>query len=255
MTQGGGTMAGRAALVTGGARGIGAAIARALVEQGARVAVLDPAVPADAAVLHLRADIGNQAEVDAAVARAAAEFGGLDILVNNAGIMPASTLRGMKPGEWERVLSVNLSGAFYAIRAVAEAMRGRGGGAIVNVASINARGRISTRGGAHYTASKAALLGLTRHAAFELARDRIRVNAICPGPTRTAMGGGSAEAPAPPYIPLGEWVLPEDIAAAVLFLCGPAARMITGAALDVDGGALLSYARPMEDYFALRDRG
>ncbi|MGG5823660.1 SDR family NAD(P)-dependent oxidoreductase [Falsiroseomonas sp. HW251] len=245
----------RVAIVTGGGRGIGAAVAQALARQGARVAVLDPIEPEISVDLHVPTDVADQASVEGAVARVVRDLGGVDVLVNNAGIMPSSTLRGMKPGEWERVIAVNLSGAFYAIRAAAEPMRRRGGGAIVNIASINAKGRISTRGGAHYTASKAALLGLTRHTAFEFARDRIRVNAVCPGPTLTGMGSTGRDAPPPSYIPLGEWVLPQDIAEAVLFLCSPAARMITGTTLDVDGGSLLSYSRSMDDYFALRDRG
>src|SRR5436190_1453206 len=129
-----------------------------------------------------------------------------------------------------------------------------GGGAIVNIASVAGR-RISFGGGANYSASKAGLLGFTRHAAYELAPDKIRVNAVCPGPTATAFGGGqvpSAERKAEraKKIPLGRMVEPDDIADAVLFLASDMARMCTGIALDVDGGVLISNDIPYEEYFA-----
>ena len=130
----------------------------------------------------------------------------------------------------------------------------QGGGAIVNIASVAGR-RISFGGGANYTASKAGLLGLTRHAAYELAPDNIRVNAVCPGPTATAFGGGqipSAERKAERArkIPLGRMVEAADIADAVLFLASDLSRMCTGIALDVDGGVLISNDIPYEEYFA-----
>jgi 3-oxoacyl-[acyl-carrier protein] reductase len=151
-------------------------------------------------------------------------------------------------------MAVNLRGPFNGTQAVIPHMRKRGGGAIVNIASVAGR-RISFGGGANYSASKAGLLGFTRHAAYELAPDKIRVNAVCPGPTATAFGGGqipSAEQKAARAgkIPLGRMVEPEDIADAVLFLASDMARMCTGIALDVDGGVLISNNIPYEEYFA-----
>jgi NAD(P)-dependent dehydrogenase (short-subunit alcohol dehydrogenase family) len=134
-------------------------------------------------------------------------------------------------------------------------MREQGGGAIVNVASIAGQ-RISFGGTANYSASKAGLLGLTRHAAYELAPDGIRVNAVCPGPTATAFGGGipseETKAVRAQKIPLGRMCEPEDIADPILFLAGHAARMITGVALTVDGGVLVKNDTPYEEYFRPR---
>ena len=160
----------------------------------------------------------------------------------------------MPAADWDRVIAVNLRGPFNGTQAVIPHMKKRGGGAIVNIASVAGR-RISFGGGANYTASKAGLLGFTRHAAYELAPDKIRVNAVCPGPTATAFGGGqvpSAERKAEraKKIPLGRMVEPEDIADAVLFLASDMARMCTGIALDVDGGVLISNDIPYEEYFA-----
>src|SRR5207302_4556090 len=141
-----------------------------------------------------------------------------------------------------------------AVQAVIPHMMTRGGGAIVNIASVAAR-RISFGGGANYSASKAGLLGFTRHAAYELAPDRIRVNAVCPGPTATGFGG--AQLPSEEQkerrarkIPLGRMVEPDDIANAVLFLASDQSRMCTGIALDVDGGVLISNDILYEEYFA-----
>jgi 3-oxoacyl-[acyl-carrier protein] reductase len=157
--------------------------------------------------------------------------------------------------DWDRVIAVNLTGAFNGIQAVLPHMRARGGGAIVNIASIAGQ-RISFGGTANYTASKAGLLGLTRHAAYELAPDGIRVNAVCPGPTATGFGGAMPTAEAKAVrarkIPLGRMCEPEDIADPILFLAGPAARMITGVALTVDGGVLVKNDTPYEEYFRRR---
>jgi NAD(P)-dependent dehydrogenase (short-subunit alcohol dehydrogenase family) len=134
-------------------------------------------------------------------------------------------------------------------------MRARGGGAIVNIASIAGQ-RISFGGTANYSASKAGLLGLTRHAAYELAPDGIRVNAVCPGPTATGFSGAipseEAKALRAQKIPLGRMCEPEDIAEPVLFLAGDRARMITGVALTVDGGVLVKNDTPYEEYFRRR---
>jgi len=253
--------AGKTALVTGGGNGIGAATCRALAARGARVAVVDLD---GAAATVVAAEIGGTATGHAldvadgaAFARLAADIaaasGGIDILVNAAGTITRKTIAAMAQGDWDRVLAVNLRGPFNGVQAVLPHMKARGGGAVVNIASVAGR-RISFGGGANYSASKAGLLGFTRHAAYELAPDKIRVNAVCPGPTATGFGGGQIPSPETrarraQKIPLGRMVEPEDIADAVLFLAGDASRMVTGIALDVDGGVLISNDIPYADYF------
>jgi NAD(P)-dependent dehydrogenase (short-subunit alcohol dehydrogenase family) len=258
--------AGKVALVTGGGNGIGAATCRAFAAAGARVAVLDRAAEAAEGVATEIARNGGDASAHAvdvadrhafaAVAAAIAEAsGGIDILVNGAGMTVRAMIAEMRPEDWDRVIAVNLTGALNGIQAVLPHMRKRGGGAIVNVASIAGQ-RISFGGTANYTASKAGLLGLTRHAAYELAPDGIRVNAVCPGPTATGFSGAipSAETKAERArkIPLGRMCEAEDIADPILFLAGDAARMITGVALTVDGGVLIKNDTPYEEYFRRR---
>ena len=191
--------AGKVALVTGGGNGIGAATCRAFAAAGARVAVLDrdaaaaEAVAAEitgrngAATAHAL-DVADRAAFAALAAAIAEASGGIDILVNGAGTTVRRMIAEMSAEDWDRVIAVNLTGAFNGIQAVLPHMRRRGGGAIVNIASIAGQ-RISFGGTANYSASKAGLLGLTRHAAYELAPDGIRVNAVCPGPTATGFGG------------------------------------------------------------------
>jgi 3-oxoacyl-[acyl-carrier protein] reductase len=250
---------GKVVLVTGGGNGIGAATCRAFALAGARVAVIDRDGTAGEAVA---AEIGNAASAHALDVAAfaslagaiAAKAGGIDVLVNSAGTITRQTIANMPTEDWDRVLAVNLRGPFNGVQAAIPYMKARGGGAIVNVASVAGK-RISFGGGANYTASKAGLIGFTRHAAYELAPDHIRVNAVCPGPTATAFGGGqvpSAERKAmrAKKIPLGRMVEPEDIADVVLFLASDAARMCTGIAVDVDGGVLISNDIPYEEYFA-----
>jgi len=237
-------LTGKIVLVTGGGNGIGAASSRAFAKAGARVVVIDR--DGDAAA-RVAAEIGGGAtghaldvSDGAAFARLASEIaaqaGGIDVLVNSAGTITRQTIAAMPVADWDRVIAVNLRGPFNGTQAVIPHMRARGGGA-------------------NYSASKAGLLGFTRHAAYELAPDRIRVNAVCPGPTATAFGGGqvpSAERKAERArkIPLGRMVEPEDIADAVLFLASDMSRMCTGIALDVDGGVLISNDIPYEEYFA-----
>jgi NAD(P)-dependent dehydrogenase (short-subunit alcohol dehydrogenase family) len=255
-------LAGKAAIVTGAAGGIGAAAAVALAEAGARVALLDRdagrVASAAANIAGARAypaDITDKAAVEAAFAAVARDFGGLDILVNNAGIESMWTIEHMPEAEWDRVLAINLKGAMLCTQAAVPAMQARGGGAIVNVASVAGK-RISFSGGASYTASKAGLLGFTRHAAFELGIHRIRVNAVCPGPTLTPMIERNLDAAqregVEAIIPLGRWVRPEDVANAIVFLAGDGAAMCTGTSIDIDGGMLVSNGSPYEEYFARR---
>src|SRR6267143_6800333 len=257
---------GKVALVTGGGSGIGAATCRACAAAGAQVAILDRD---NAAAEAVAAEITRQNGHAAAYALDVVDrdafarltegineaWGGIDILVNGAGTTVRAMIADMRPEDWDRVIAVNLTGAFNGIQTVLPHMRARRGGAIVNIASIAGQ-RISFGGTANYSASKAGLLGLTRHAAYELAPDGIRVNAVCPGPTATGFSGAipSAETKAERArkIPLGRMCEAEDIADPILFLAGDAARMITGVALTVDGGVLIKNDTPYEKYFRRR---
>jgi NAD(P)-dependent dehydrogenase (short-subunit alcohol dehydrogenase family) len=257
---------GKIALVTGGGNGIGAATCRALAVAGARVAVLDrDAAAAERVAAQITGRNGHATayaldvsdrDTFARLSEGITEaWGGIDILVNGAGTTVRRMIGEMRAEDWDRVIAVNLTGAFNGIQAVLPHMRARGGGAIVNIASIAGQ-RISFGGTANYSASKAGLLGLTRHAAYELAPDGIRVNAVCPGPTATGFGGAipteESKAARACKIPLGRMCEPEDIADPILFLAGDGARMITGVALTVDGGVLVKNDTPYEEYFRPR---
>jgi len=257
-----GALAGKVAIVTGAASGIGAATAAALAAAGARVALLDrDAEGAAAAAAELpdarpfAADVSDKASVEAAFAAIGAAWGGLDILVNNAGVESTWTIERMPEASWDRVLAVNLKGAMLCTQAAVPAMRARGGGAIVNVSSVAGK-LISFSGDAAYTAAKAGLLGFTRHAAFELGADKIRVNAVCPGPTLTPMIlrnlSEAQRKHVATIVPLGRWVEPGDVASAIVFLAGDGAAMCTGTSIDVDGGVLVSNGSPYQEYFARR---
>jgi 3-oxoacyl-[acyl-carrier protein] reductase len=227
----------RCAIVTGGARGIGRAIAAGLASAGATVHVIDRHEPADAGGRGMQfhsCDITDTKAIQAMLERLATPA---SILVNNAGITRDRTLMKMDDSEWSDVIAVNLTGAFNMMRAVAPAMVSIGGGRIINVTSINGiRGKV---GQANYAASKAGLIGLTKTAARELGRKGITVNAVAPGMVMTEMARAL-----PTDIldrAIGETVLnqlaePADIAAAVVFLASDAARMITGQVLQVDAG-------------------
>lgn len=225
----------RVAIVTGGARGIGLAIVEALAADGLIVHAIDMAEPEgglpEGAVFH-KADITDPAAVTAAVGQIGTQ---VSVLVNNAGITRDRTLMKMSDAEWSDVVSVNLTGAFNMMRAVAPLMAGRG--AIINVTSINGlRGKI---GQANYSASKAGLIGLTKAAARELGRKGITVNAVAPGMVMTEMAKALPSEIIDQAIDesaMKELALPEDIAAAVAFLASNAARKITGQVLQVDAG-------------------
>lgn len=255
-------MHGKVAIVTGAASGIGEACAHAFARAGARVAMFDRDAPAlsNAAraidgALPVVVDVADRTSVEHGVRDACEAFGGVDVLVNSAGIESTYTIEHMPQTEWDRVIEVNLRGTMLCTQAVVASMSARGGGAVVNVASIAGK-RISYHGGAAYTASKAGVLGFTRHAAFEFGIRRIRVNAICPGPTLTPMIRRNATeeeiAQTRTTIPLGRWVQPSDIASVALFLAGDAAAMCTGTTIDVDGGVLVSNGSSYNEYFARR---
>ena len=228
---------GRIAVVTGGARGLGLAITRALIKHGATVHVFDvaPGEEGDAGTYRFhRVDITDSTSVAAAVAGLS---GQVSLLVNNAGIARDRSLVNMSNDEWQSVLSVNLTGAFNMARALAPGMRKAGYGRIVNISSINGiRGKF---GQANYSASKAGLIGLTKALARELGPKGVTVNAVAPGMVMTKMALALPEefiAKAREESVLPELAAPEDVANAVLFLLSDAARMITGEVIRVDAG-------------------
>ncbi|MBB5688704.1 3-oxoacyl-[acyl-carrier protein] reductase [Roseomonas alkaliterrae] len=241
------THAGRVAVVTGAGRGIGAAIAAELAARGARVAALeaDPALAAAAGAI--LCDVADRAAVDAACARVEAELGPVDILVNNAGISPkhdgkAAPVQEMDPAEWDRVLAVNLTGAWNLIRRLSPGMVARRRGWIVNQSSIAGKAYTPIVA-CHYAATKAALIGLTRHLAGELGPHGITVNAVAPGRIATPMvaaAGGATNAAVVAETPLRRLGTPEEVARAVCFLTGPDAAFVTGQTLDVAGGWMMT---------------
>ncbi len=249
-------LAGKVALITGGASGIGAAAARRFVEEGCRVAITDLNDEAGAALaaelgdacVYAHADHTARAENEAAVALAERTFGGLDILYNNAGAPFAGTVDTVDDATIARVIGANLIGPFRMTQAALPALRRRAkqgaeGAVILFTASLQA---IMARPNfTPYTAAKHGIIGLMRGLALELAPENIRVNAICPGPTETPMLkaflGGMAEdleeamARFRDSIPLGRMPEPVDIANAAVFLASDEARIISGVALPIDG--------------------
>jgi 3-oxoacyl-[acyl-carrier protein] reductase len=237
---------GRVAVVTGAARGIGLAIAAALVERGANVALIDIADPGSfwkpEGTLAVQADVSSPEDVRRAVEATVATFGGLDILVNNAGICPLTLFAEISEAEWDRVLAVNLKGAFLCCQAALPHLRQAGRrGRIINIASAGGQmGGLMV--GAHYAASKAGLIGLTKSLAKLLASDGVTVNCVSPATTSTdltASWSDEMQARVRAQIPLGRFGEPDEVAAAVCFLASDAAAFITGATLDVNGGLYL----------------
>jgi NAD(P)-dependent dehydrogenase (short-subunit alcohol dehydrogenase family) len=239
---------GRVAIVTGAARSIGEACARRLAECGARVAVLD--LDADGAervagelgggAITLAVDVTDSAAVDAAVNEVTERLGGLDIAVNNAGVTSEGALTGeLTDDGWRAILSVNLDGVFYCTRAEIRAMRERGGGSIVNMASILSAAAF--RNHVAYTTSKHAVVGLTRGAAVDHADDGIRVNAVAPGFIRTplieVLSPEEIEAVAQQH-PLGRLGETAEVAEVVAWLASDASAFVTGSVYNVDGGYL-----------------
>ncbi len=253
---------GKAALVTGSTSGIGLGIARALAAVGADIALngfgdakeieklrADIAAAHKVKVIHAPADVGKPAEVAAMVARVTKELGRIDILVNNAGIQHVSPVHLFPPEKWEAVIAVNLSAAFYAIRAALPQMLERNFGRIINIAS--AHGLVASVDKAAYVASKHGLVGLTKVVALETAKTAVTCNAICPGWVLTpilqkqidarAQAEGITVDQAKHDIlfekqPSLECVTPEQLGAFAVFLCSEGAAQLRGAALAMDGG-------------------
>jgi NAD(P)-dependent dehydrogenase (short-subunit alcohol dehydrogenase family) len=228
-------------LVTGASGGIGAAVAARLAEAGAKVAALDRAgAPPTAAALSIECDVSRPAEVTRAFERVTEELGGLDAVIHCAGITSDRVLWKMDDHSWQQVVDVNLSSAFYLLRAATPLLRERGG-AVVMVTSINGeRGKF---GQANYAASKAGLMGLAKTAARELGRFGVRVNCVAPGLIETRMTADlpeDARARALDETLLGRLGKPEDVANAILFLCSDLSRHVTGQTLRVDGGQLIA---------------
>jgi NAD(P)-dependent dehydrogenase (short-subunit alcohol dehydrogenase family) len=202
------------------------------------------------------ADVSDARDIDAMVRQTVTDLGGVDILVNNAGIATTELVEDLDEEKWRGVLDVNLTGPFLCCKAVLPHMRRKRWGRIVNVASVAAK-RISFTGAASYTASKAGLLGFTRHLAYEVAPDGINVNAICPGPTMTPMYERNADEQTRreriALVPKGRWLTPEDHGRVTVFLCSEAADALCGLAIDVDGGSLLGWI-PWDRYMAKRKR-
>lgn len=243
---------GKVALVTGGGRGIGAAIAKALAAEGAAVAVTYPDRAAEAQAvaaaitatsgnaIALPGDVTQEAAAVGAVAETIRRLGGLDILVNNAGILVERPLLDMPVAEFDRVIAVNLRGTFITGQAAIRHMVGVGHGRIINIASDLAYfGREQF---CAYCASKAGILSLTKSWAKEFA-PRILINAICPGPIDTEMLGAATMSAEwrrkEQAIPLARFGQPEEVAAGAVFLAGPGADFMTGQAIHPNGGSVM----------------
>jgi NAD(P)-dependent dehydrogenase (short-subunit alcohol dehydrogenase family) len=247
------TLDGRVALITGAGGGMGREIALALAEDGAAVAVNDvtagvaaPVVEelrkSGCAALAVPADVSNAEQVRRMAAEVTGELGPVGILVNNAGLLRPTRFEEIPEDEWAAVIDVNLKGTFLCSQAVLAQMRAQRWGRIVNMSSTAGK-NVSTVGGAHYTAAKAGILGLTRHLASEVAADGITVNAVCPGlidtdMVRSTISAAQVEryAHSFPIQRLGE---PWEVARLIRFLTSDDAAYITGASLDINGGDLM----------------
>ena len=232
------------AIITGGASGIGAEVARQLLDLGARVAVLDVRVEsADNRSLAISTDVSDSASVQAAIAEVVAQYGGIDILVNNAGIGAQGSVDVVDDAEWARVLSVNVTGMARVASAALPSLRASPTASIVNVASIAATAGLPQR--ALYSASKGAVLALTRAMAADHLADGVRVNCVNPGTADTPWVGRLLETASDPDAeraalaarqPHGRLVSMGEIAQAILYFASPGAGSTTGASLAVDGG-------------------
>jgi 3-oxoacyl-[acyl-carrier protein] reductase len=238
----------KVAVVTGGGSGFGAAICRRFVEEGAKVVVVDcrrdggEAIARETGAIFVEADVASEADARRMIATAVERFGRLDILVNNAGAPQAPTpVTDIDERDFDRLMAVNAKAIALAAKHAVPILRRQGGGVILNTVSVAAiRPRPNL---AAYNASKGAALVLSKSLAIELAPDRIRVNAVCPGPGDTPMlatfVGGESEAHRAAFlqsIPLGRLCAPGDVAGTMVFLASDEASFITGAVIEVDGG-------------------
>lgn len=239
----------RTALVTGGTRGIGAAIGRALKASGYRVAASyhgnDTAATKfkmESGIPIYKWDVGSFDACTEGVKEVVADFGPIDVLVNNAGITKDSTFHKMTPEQWSAVVNTNLGSLFNMTRQVIEGMRARKFGRIINISSIN--GQKGQFGQVNYSAAKAGDIGFTKALALENAKGGITVNAICPGYINTemvqAVPKDVLEKSILPLIPVGRLGEPEEIARAVLFLAAEEAGFITGSTLSINGGQYMA---------------
>lgn len=256
-------LSGKAAIVTGGAKGIGYGIAYRLAEAGAKVLIADIDEQAAIAVAQeftdkgwtasgVKTDVSSEEDAHGMITVCQDRFGSVDILVNNAGIYPPSPISQMTTEQFERVINVNLRGVFLTTKYAAEVMKAQGGGKIINITSIDAL-HPSMIGLAHYDASKHGLWGFTKNSALELAEHKIWVNAIAPGGiatpgvagmsqgnTASAEQQAAASAAFMAKIPMHRMGEPDEIGKAVLFLASDMSSYMTGSQIVVDGGVLLS---------------
>lgn len=245
-------LTGKTAIVTGGSRGIGRAIALCLAEEGAKVAVIYAGNTAAAEetlqaitekggqAISIQCDVANEDAVNAMVKQVKEQFGSVDILVNNAGITRDGLLMRMKTADWQAVLDTNLTGTFFCTKAVTKIMMKQRSGAIVNLTSVV--GLTGNAGQANYAAAKSGIIGFTKSVAKELASRGIRANAVAPGCIDTDMIAVLSDAVKEEMIktiPLGRVAQPEEVAKAVLFLVSDCASYITGQVLNVDGGMVM----------------
>ncbi|HVY80078.1 MAG TPA: SDR family NAD(P)-dependent oxidoreductase [Steroidobacteraceae bacterium] len=248
-------LAGKSVVICGGARGIGFACAEAFAREGARVAIFDwnaeSLAQAQAAlrasgveVLTRQVDVSNAEAVEAAHAHVIETFGGIDVGFNNAGIgAPFRPIEETPEADWDKVIDVNLKGVWLCVRAQVRHMRPRNQGVIINTASNVAF--VGSPGGVAYVASKHGIIGITRSVALELAKTRVRINAIAPGTVRTPLGKstGTFVDPFPDALirkglPIGRLGEPSEVADAVLWLASPRASLALGETLVIDGGFL-----------------
>ena len=249
---------GKTALVTGGGRGIGRAIALGLAQEGAQVAVLDILADNAAAVageieatgvkaLALPADLTKRAQVDRAIADTLAQFGQIDILVNNAGWDRMELFLDSEEETWDKIIAINFKGMLYVCKAALPSMVARGQGKVISIASD--AGRAGSTGEAVYAGTKGAIIAFSKTLAREMARHKITVNVVCPGLTETPLLQGIREQSPKTEkvieavtraIPLGRVGQPEDIAGAVVYLASPAADFVTGQTLSVSGGLTMA---------------